>query len=138
MFHSLFARRPRSQLIGAILLTCTLAACGPGIVESIGFGTGGKTECKIVNPASTFAAGSSVQFVAEFQPALPAGDTVKITVSRDGNDLTDLSGSVKLDKAQDCIYGGWANLAVGHYHVLVAPGADANMPPIDADFAVTP
>jgi hypothetical protein len=78
------------------------------------------------------------QFVAEFQPTLPAGDTVKITISRDGSDLPDLSGSVKLDTAQDCIYGGWPRLTAGHYHVVVAPGTDANMPPIDGDFAVTP
>lgn len=124
-------------LLTGLLLAGAASGCGAGSVQTIGFGTGG-SQCTLANDASSFAVGVPVQFVAVFTPELPAGDTVTITLSQDDKELTDMSGTVKLDAAQNCIGGGWRTLTAGHYGVVLSSQADTGMPPLAGEFDVTP
>jgi hypothetical protein len=105
-------------LVAGLLLAGVAAGCGPAVVETIGFGTGG-SGCTLANGASSFASGVPVQFAATFAPDLPAGSSVAISLSRDGKDLPDLSGTVHIDVAQNCVGGGWGSLNAGHYRVVI-------------------
>jgi len=125
------------MLLAVLLIAAIAAACGPAAVESIGFGTGGQT-CTLANEASSFASGVPVQFVSVFTPELPAGDTVNISLTQDGRDRPDLSGTVHLDVAQNCIGGVWRTLSAGHYRVVIESASDTGMPALAGEFDVTP
>jgi hypothetical protein len=124
-------------VVAALVLAGVASACEPAAVETIGFDTGG-SGCKLAEIASSFAAGVPVHFVATFAPDLPAGASVAISLSRDGKDVPELSGTVNLDKAQNCIGGVWKTLDAGHYRVVLDPSSDSGMPALTGEFDVTP
>ena len=110
-----------------------------GSTQSIGFGTefDPSSGCGLKDPASSFTSAEAVNLAARFDPPLPAGDTVTITVSHDGRERTDLSGTVNVEEGQDCIRGEWGTLQPGQYRVAVRSAMETNMPALRADFAVT-
>lgn len=121
-----------------VVLAGAMAGCAPGGVQSIGFGMGG-SGCTLANGAASFPAGSSVQMVAEFSPPLAAGETVTITVSKDGTNVADGSGTLQLDQPQSCIGGTLPTLAAGHYKVVIASTPKGTgMPALAGEFDVTP
>jgi hypothetical protein len=130
--------RTMSKLAGGLLcgLVLVVAGCGAGAVQSIGFGTGG-SGCDLAHAASTFSAGSAVDMVAQFSPALPSGDTVSVTVSRDGTPVPELGSSLTLDGPHDCLRGSMSNLEPGHYQYAISSAVSTGMPTLTAQFDVT-
>lgn len=107
---------------------------GSSSVESVAFGTGG-TDCDLTTIASTFAPADPVRAVAEFTPELPAGTTVTIWLTLDGQILESTRETVTLDTSAECVNGriSDAPLAVGHYRWDISPDA---APAIGAEFDV--
>ncbi len=108
---------------------------GPNI-QSLGFGTGG-SECELANVADTFAVSETIRFVAEFEPELPAGATVTVSIERDGVELTDLGDSITFDEAVPCIHGTVPVSEPGHHRVVLVV-EPSSMPPLEGEFDVTP
>ena len=127
----------RPHLLATFVLVVVVSGCSAAAIESIGFGTGG-SQCTLANQAPSFAVGVPVQFVATFSPDLPAGSSVAISLSRDGTALPDLSGTVNVDVAENCIGGTWKSLDAGHYLVTLTVSSGTGMPPLAGEFDVTP
>ena len=117
-------------------LQSALGGSGTGGVETIGFSAGG-SGCDLAN-VTRFAVGVPVRLAAQFDPALPVGDTVTIAVSENGTERTDLGATLKWDTASNCISGILPYLRAGHYRVAVSSGTDTGMPPISGEFDVGP
>ena len=86
-----------------------------GEVRAIGFGTGSdpSSQCGLDDPGSSFTTGDRISLAAWFDPPLPAGDTATITVTHDGKERGDLSGTVKVEDGHGCIAGDLARSSPG-------------------------
>ena len=104
--------------------------------QSLGFGTGG-SECELANVADSFTVGETIRFVAAFEPELPAGATVTVSIERDGTELTDLGDSVTFEDAVPCFSGTVPASEPGQYRVVFEIDP-STMPPLVGELDVTP
>jgi hypothetical protein len=125
-------------IVGSFIAVQILDRVSPGTsdIQSLAFGTGG-SECQISGLTSTFRLGESVRSVVTFEPALQAGDTVSITVERDGTELIEQRDTVTMVEPAPCIHSTWMPTDTGHYRVVYTIDPSA-VPPIEGAFDVLP
>jgi hypothetical protein len=126
-------------LIGLPLLVLAIldgsSPSGPNLI-SIGLGTGG-SGCEVSEDASSFPVGVPIRSVLTMEPALAAGDTVNVTLEKDGVEVVEARQTITAKEPTPCIYGTLPDLEVGHYRMGFDVSSD-QMPPIDQEFDVTP
>lgn len=127
-----------ASVVLPLLATVILDGSSPegSEVNSLGFGTGG-SGCVLTEVASSFPVGVPIRSVLTMEPALSAGDTVAITLEKDGVELVDGRQTITIEEAAPCIYGTLPELEAGRYRMGFDVSSD-QMPPIAGEFDVLP
>jgi hypothetical protein len=120
---------PRASLV---LIAVLVAACGPGVIQTLSFGTGG-VGCDLTGIAATFSATDDIHLAATFSPV---PEHVDVTFTKDGVADPHVA-SIDMGGDRNCVTVLVGRLDPGHYEVVLTPTPSEPIPSLTGAFDVS-